>query len=131
MRAYPVVVFVLLLSLGVAGCGGGGGGGGATSTAGGASQVSISVTGSAPNGATVSYSNDSVTFTGHVPLHTHLALDPRTGFYVVFVQLKNGGNVTCTVTIGSATSVGHARGGHKSCLAKLTNRYDGTWYPTH
>ena len=126
-----------LLTLAASGCGRGTSGTGSGKTgshagsAAGATEAVMSVTGSAPHGASINYGNDSNTYTsGRVPFHTKLGLDTRAGFYVLFVQLKNGGNVTCTLTIGNATSVGHARGGHKSCLAKLTDRYNGTWYPS-
>jgi hypothetical protein len=86
------------------------------------------VTGSAPKGASVAFGTDAANYTGHFPLHRTLPVFSRTGYYYITAQLKNGGSITCKLTIGNASSVGHARGGHKACSAKLTNDYGGGWH---
>ena len=120
MRTTVVALALGLITLGAASCGGSGNAGGAT-------QVAITVTGSAPKGASITYGSDSTTYTGHFPLHKTLPLGTRVGYYFVSAQLEDGGAVTCTLTIGSASSVGHAHGGHRACTAKLTNNYQGGW----
>jgi len=125
---------ILVLSLGLmtlvaSSCGSGGGGSSnGTGTSTGTTQVAFSVTGSAPKGTSVAYGRDAANYPGHFPLHKTLPVFPRTGYYYVSAQLKNGGNITCKLTIGNASSVGHARGGHKACSAKLTNDYGGGWH---
>jgi hypothetical protein len=121
MRTILTVLSLGLMTLAASSCGGGGSGSGAT-------QVAVSVTGSAPKGAGISYGSDSTAYAGHFPLHTTLPLYSRAGYYYLSAHLKNGGNVTCKLTIGNASSVGHARNGHKVCLAKLTNDYQGHWH---
>lgn len=125
MRTIALVLAAMLLTLGASACGGSGGGG---STGGTTTQVAISITGSAPKGASVTFGNDSNTYTGHFPFHMSLPLFSRAGYYFAAVRLENGGNAVCKLTIGSASRVSHADSGHKVCFVKLTNDYGGGWH---
>ena len=121
-----LVLALGLLTLVAPSCGGGGGGSGNSS--GTTTQITLTAIGSAPKGASVAYGTDAANYTGHFPLHKTLPVFPRTGYYYISAQLKNGGNITCKLTIGNASSVGHARSGHKTCYAKLTNGYGSGWH---
>jgi hypothetical protein len=49
-------------------------------------------------------------------------------YYQVTAQLQGGGDVTCTLTIGDAVKVGHARGGYNICSAQLnSDPINGGW----
>jgi hypothetical protein len=131
MRPTLVVLFLGLMTLGASSCGSGGGGSAnarTTSANGRTTQVTFVVTGSAPKGASIIYGRDDTDYKGHFPLHTTLPLFSRAGYYFLSAQLKNGGNITCTLGIGTASKVVHARSGHKACSARLTNDYQGGWH---
>jgi hypothetical protein len=89
----------------------------------------MSVTGSAPKGATITYGTFLRTFPpGKFPFRKSIAVFQAQGSYFVTGQLKNGGSITCKLTIGKFTKVGHAKGGHKICTARLTTDNAGGWH---
>jgi hypothetical protein len=94
----------------------------------GATEVSFSVTGSAPNGVDITYGSDSSNYEGSSPPYdATLTIDGNALYYAVTAQLSGGGDVTCEVRIGDVVRTGHAVGGYNICSAQLNKSYDGGW----
>ena len=94
----------------------------------GATEVSFSVTGSAPNGVDITYGSDSSNYQGSSPpFDATLTIDDNALYYVVTAQLSGGGDVTCEVRIGDVVRTGHAVGSYNICSAQLNKSYDGGW----
>ena len=94
----------------------------------GATEVSFSVTGSAPNGVDITYGSDSSNYDGSPPpFAASLTIDENALYYAVSAQLMGGGDVTCEVRIGDIVRTGHAVGGYNICSAQLNKSYDGGW----
>jgi len=91
-------------------------------------HVVMSVTGSAPKGATVLYGRFAASYRGKFPFHTKLPVFQDAYSYFVSGTLKHGGKITCKIKIGTATKVGHAKGRHKTCTARLTSDGSGGWH---
>jgi hypothetical protein len=88
----------------------------------------MSVTGSAPKGAKVIWGTfRSGTRPGTFPFHKKIPVFAAQYSYFVSGRLKHGGNITCKLTIGTVTKIGHAKGGHKTCTARLTDDGRGGW----
>ena len=119
-----VLVAGAALSLGGVAAGSGSGSGGKTTYA------VMSVTGSAPKGAKVTWwtFRSGGTRTGKFPFHLKMQAFDAQYQYFVKGQLKHGGKITCKLTIGTSTKVSHAKGGHKACLATLTSDNNGGWH---
>ena len=94
-----------------------------------ADHAVMSVTGSAPKGAKVIWGTFRSGAPRSVKFPFHLKIPVFDAQYSYFVSgtLKHGGNITCKLTIGTATKVGHAKGGHKTCTARLTSDNNGGW----
>jgi hypothetical protein len=90
--------------------------------------VHFTVTGYAPKGVDITYGNDSSNYQGRLPLDKSLRINSDALYYVVTAQLKGGGNVKCTITIGDETRVGHAVGGYNICSAQLNSDPSGGWH---
>jgi hypothetical protein len=88
----------------------------------------MSVTGNAPKGAKVTSGTFLRTFPpGKFPYRAKVEVFEAQYFYYVSGKLKNGGSITCKITIGKFTKVGHAKGGRKGCTARLTSDNAGGW----
>ena len=98
----------------------------ASGTRAGATQVTFEVDGDAPNGVDITYGNDTSNYKGSLPLYKTLTIDSAANYYDVSAQLTGGGNVSCSVTIGDASSSGDAAGGYNICSAQLNN-IGGAW----
>jgi hypothetical protein len=93
-----------------------------------AGQVVMSVTGSAPKGAKVIWGTfRSGTRSAKFPFHKSIPVFEAQYSYFVSATLKHGGKITCKLTIGTATQIGHAKGGRKTCTARLTSDNKGGW----
>ena len=104
--------------------------GGGSSKGSGATQVQFSVTGSAPAGVDITYGNDSSNYQGpkHPPMNKTLRVQDNALYYDVTAQLQGGGSVTCSVKIGDAVKVGHAKGSYNICSAQLnSDPINGGW----
>lgn len=89
----------------------------------------MSVTGKAPKGAKVIWGTfrQGAPRSAKFPFHKTVQAFQAQYQYFVSGTLKNGGKITCKITIGKATKVGHAKGGHKTCTARLS--YDASgWH---
>lgn len=118
----------VLMLTGASSCSNVTGGGGNAS---GATEIEFVVTGSAPNGADITYGSDSSNYQGHLPMDVTKTIDTNVMYYDVTAQLNGGGQVTCKVLIGDGTKidvqkVGHASGGYNICSAQLNN-INGDW----
>jgi hypothetical protein len=103
---------------------------GGSSKGSGATHVQFSVTGSAPTGVDITYGNDSSNYQGpkHPPMNKTLSLQDNALYYDVTAQLQGGGSVTCSVKIGDAVKVGHAKGDYNICSAQLnSDPINGGW----
>lgn len=93
-----------------------------------ATSVEFSVTGYSNHAVDVTYGNDSSNYKGeNPPFSTSLPIRADALYYDITAQLQGSGIITCRVTIGGVTRVGHARGGYNICSAQLNQGYDGTW----
>ncbi len=110
-----------LLTLGAASCGAG------SHNGYGASRAVFMVTGSASKGVSVTWGDNRATYYDRFPLHKTVPVNERLAYYFVSAQLTNGGNVTCKLIIGSASSVRHARGKQNACTARLQSDFGGGW----
>ncbi len=128
MRLVAIACALVLLS----GCGGASGQRDTVATGtnpgSGANDAVFSVTGSAPNGADVIWGTfRSGTRSGKFPFHLKTQAFEEQYSYFVTGTLKNGGSITCKLTIGTATKIARATGGHKYCTARLTSDNNGGW----
>lgn len=104
--------------------------GGGSSADSGATEVSFTVTGTAPAGVDITYGSDSSNYQGpkQPPMMGEtLQIDKNALYYAVSAQLQGGGNITCEIQIGSTVRTGHARGGYNICSAQLSKDYNGGW----
>jgi len=102
--------------------------GGGSSAGKGATEVSFSVTGSAPSGVDITYGNDSSNYQGSAPpFNATLPIVKGALYYQVTAQLQGDGDITCEVQIGDAVKTGHAVGGYNICSVQLNEDFDGGW----
>jgi len=120
------IAFALVLVAGAAlSLGGMAAGSGRASSA---DHAVMSVTGNAPNGAKVIWGTFRAgTRPAKFPFHTKIRVFEAQYSYFVSGTLKHGGKITCKLTIGTATKIRHARGGHRTCTARLTSDGKGGW----
>jgi hypothetical protein len=97
-----------------------------------AKRVEMSVTGTATNGISARYLDDNV---GDAVLALHAKLPFRTSsrvdgadFYEIYVRLVDGGNITCTVRLGTVVATGRASGAHGTCTAVVSHNFRALGY---
>jgi hypothetical protein len=89
-------------------------------------QAVFKVWGSAPAGVDITYGSDSDNIQGHgLPMTKTLSVKDDALYYDVTAQLQGGGDIHCSVTIGSHTKTGHASGGYNICQVQLNEDFLG------
>ncbi len=95
-------------------------------------QVTFSVTGSAPDGVTITYgTNTSNLSGGPLPFTATLPLSTAGGvlYYDITAQLSGAGSISCSISVGGKViSSGTASGGYNICTSEILDS-GGTWIP--
>ncbi|MFF3216971.1 hypothetical protein ACFYYB_40910 [Streptomyces sp. NPDC002886] len=83
-------------------------------------EVTFKVWGKAPSGTTITYGSDSQNLEGSgLPMTRTLKFKADALYYHLTAQLHGGGDIHCSVTLGSQTKEGQARGGYNICSAQI------------
>lgn len=120
-------VLALVCALLLVGCAGGPAGGRTTPT-----TVRFSVSGNDGGaGVDITYGSQNANLVGGstLPWSKTMAIQPAAGYYDVQAQLRGGGSITCTVSVGGVTKRTHAAGGYDYCRSEILNEANGTWSP--
>ena len=94
--------------------------------------LTFTVTGSAPDGVSITYGTNTSNFKGGpLPFTAKLPLDSsgKVLYYDLTAQLQGAGAISCSISIGGKViSSGQASGGYNLCTSEI---YDssGTWIP--
>lgn len=93
-------------------------------------QATFSVTGSAPDGVTITYgTNTSNLSGGPLPFTVTLPLSTAGGvlYYDITAQLQGAGGISCSISVGGKViSSGTASGGYNICMSEIYDS-NGTW----
>ncbi|MEW2136645.1 hypothetical protein AB0892_08625 [Streptomyces sp. NPDC005409] len=83
-------------------------------------EVVFKVWGKASAGTSITYGSDSQNLDGKgLPMTETLQVKDDALYYHITAQLQGGGDIHCSVTLGSETKEGQARGGYNICSAQI------------
>lgn len=83
-------------------------------------EVVFKVWGKAPSGTSITYGSDSQNLEGKgLPMNATIKVKSDALYYHITAQLQGGGDIHCSVTLGSETKEGQARGGYNICSAQI------------
>lgn len=85
-----------------------------------AAEAVFKVWGTAKAGASITYGSDSENLEGDgLPMTRTLKVKSDALYLHITAQLQGGGDIHCSVTLGSQTKEGHAQGGYNICSAQI------------
>lgn len=85
-----------------------------------ATEAVFKVWGTASAGVSITYGSDSENLDGNgLPMTRTLKVKSDALYLHITAQLQGGGDIHCSVTLGSQTKEGQARGGYNICSAQI------------
>jgi hypothetical protein len=97
-------------------------------------RVTYSCGGSAPHGIDIVYGpSGSSLSAGKLPFLAHGSIGDATQYFAISAQLRDGGTVTCTVSVvdegKTAIAAATAEGGHNVASPEICADFAGEWQP--